>query len=44
VGRPSLAVRAVTEFLTGPAGQEMVRKSGDLGADAVPKPSPDSPY
>jgi len=40
VGRPSLAVRAATEYLTGPAGQALARKTGILGLDAVPKPSP----
>lgn len=44
VGRPSLAVRAVTEFLTSPAGQQLVRKSGAFGLEAVPKPSPTPDY
>ena len=43
VGRPSLAIRTVTEFLTSPAGQALVKKSGALGLDAVPKPTP-NPY
>lgn len=43
VGRPSLANRAVTEFLTGAEGQALVKKFGAFGLDAVPKPSP-NPY
>lgn len=42
VGRPALANRAVTEFLTGPAGQALVKKSGAMGLEAVPKPTPSS--
>jgi phosphate transport system substrate-binding protein len=40
VGRPALAIRTVTEYLTGPAGQALVRSTGALGVDAFPKPSP----
>jgi phosphate transport system substrate-binding protein len=43
VGRPALGIRVVTEFLTGPDGQDLVRKAGDLGLGAVPKPTP-NPY
>jgi phosphate transport system substrate-binding protein len=43
VGQPVLAIRTVTEYLTSPAGQALLRKYGALGADAVPKPSP-NPY
>jgi phosphate transport system substrate-binding protein len=42
IGRPTLDIRKVTEFLTGAAGQAMVRQSGALGLDAVPKPPPSS--
>lgn len=38
LGRPTLSIRAVTEFLTGPAGQALVRKAGAFGLEAVPKP------
>jgi len=44
VGRPVLAIHTVTEFLTSPGGQALVRKSGAFGLDAVPKPPPDSGY
>jgi hypothetical protein len=27
----------VTEFMTGPAGQALVKKAGNLGLEAVPK-------
>jgi len=43
IGRPTLNIKKVTEFLTGPAGQAMVRETGALGLDAVPKPPP-APY
>jgi phosphate transport system substrate-binding protein len=43
VGRPALATRAVTDYLTGPDGQALVRKTGNMGLDAVPKPPP-APY
>ena len=43
VGRPILATRAVTEFLTGPAGQALVKRSGALGLEAVPK-APADPF
>jgi phosphate transport system substrate-binding protein len=42
-GDPRLNVRAVTEFLTGPEGQALMRKSGMMGLDAVPKATPE-PY
>ena len=38
-GEPRLNVRTVTEFLTGPEGQALIRKSGFLGLEAVAKPS-----
>ena len=44
VGRPSLATRAVTDYLTGPAGQALVRKTGALGLDAIPKSPSHSGY
>jgi len=43
VGRPALLTRTVTEFLTGPEGQALLKKSGALGVEAVPKPKP-NPY
>jgi len=43
LGRPALGTRVVTDFLTGPEGQEIVRKAGDLGLGAVPKATP-NPY
>ncbi len=39
VGRPTLAIRTVTEYLTGPSGQALVKTFGALGVQAVPKPS-----
>jgi len=41
--RPSLAIRTVTEFFISPSGQELVKKSGAMGMDAAPKPTP-NPY
>jgi phosphate transport system substrate-binding protein len=38
VGRPTLSIRVVTDFLTGPAGQALLKNSGSLGLDATPKP------
>jgi phosphate transport system substrate-binding protein len=38
IGRPTLAIRAVTEFLTGPAGQALLKSTGAMGLEAVPKP------
>ena len=43
VGKPALSIRTITEFLTGPAGQALVKKTGSLGLDAVPKPTPTPP-
>jgi phosphate transport system substrate-binding protein len=43
IGRPTLGIRAVTDFLTSPAGQALVKKTGALGLDAVPPP-PKSDY
>jgi phosphate transport system substrate-binding protein len=43
VGKPALVTRTVTEYLTGPEGQALVKKCGGLGTEAVPKPTPD-PY
>jgi phosphate transport system substrate-binding protein len=40
VGRPTLGIRKVTEFLTSAAGQAMVKQTGALGLDSVPKPPP----
>jgi len=37
IDRPALAIRAVTEFLTGKEGQALLNKCGDMGLDAVPK-------
>jgi phosphate transport system substrate-binding protein len=42
VGRPTLEIRVVTDFLTGPQGQKLIVGSGSLGLDAVPKPAADS--
>lgn len=39
-GRPVLNVRAVTEFLTSDAGQALIRSTGAMGLEAVPKPPP----
>jgi len=44
IGRPTLSIRTVTEFLTGSEGQALLKKSGGLGLDAVPKPPSDSEY
>lgn len=41
VGRPTLAIRAVTEFLTGPKGQALIKASGAMGVEAVPTPTPE---
>jgi phosphate transport system substrate-binding protein len=41
VGRPTLKIRAVTEFLTGIAGQALVKSTGALGLEAIPKPPPE---
>jgi len=38
IGRPTLAIRAATEYLTSPAGQAVVRQSGAFGLEACPKP------
>jgi phosphate transport system substrate-binding protein len=38
VGKPTLSIRVVTEFLTGPEGQALVKKGGDMGLEAAPKP------
>ncbi|MGA3171109.1 MAG: substrate-binding domain-containing protein [Chthoniobacteraceae bacterium] len=35
--QPDLDLRVVTEYLTGPRGQALLKKGGDLGVDAVPK-------
>jgi len=43
VGRPTLKIRVVTDFLVGPGGQELVKKAGSFGAEAAPKPTP-NPY
>jgi phosphate transport system substrate-binding protein len=39
VGRPSLAIRTVTEFLTSDEGQAMIKTTGAFGLDAFPKAS-----
>jgi phosphate transport system substrate-binding protein len=44
VGRPTLNIRVVTEFLTGSQGQALVQSGGAFGLDAVPKPPADSQY
>jgi phosphate transport system substrate-binding protein len=44
VGRPTLSIRAVTEYLTSPPGQALLRNIGALGLNAVPKPPSDSDY
>jgi phosphate transport system substrate-binding protein len=41
-GRPTLNIRVVTEFLTGDEGQRLVKGSGALGLDAVPKLPPET--
>ena len=41
IGRPTLRIRAVTEFFTGPAGQTLLKTNGALGLDAVPTPTPE---
>ena len=43
VGRPAQLARIVTNFLISPDGQALLRKSGDMGLDAVP-PAPASVY
>lgn len=37
LGLPALGTRAVTEYLKSAEGQEMVKKTGALGLDSVPK-------
>jgi phosphate transport system substrate-binding protein len=44
VDSPVAGARTLIEYLLSPAGQELVLKSGDLGLDAVPKPSPSPTY
>jgi len=39
VGRPTNAIRVVTEFLTSADGQALLKKTGALGLEAVPKPA-----
>ena len=41
VGRPTLSNRVVTEYLTGPDGQVLIRSTGAYGLEAVPKPPPE---
>jgi len=43
VGLPTLDVRTVTEYMTGPDGQGILKKTGALGADAAATPTP-NPY
>jgi phosphate transport system substrate-binding protein len=43
IGSPTLGVHAVTDFLTSPAGQAIVKKTGALGLEAV-KPTPTPSY
>jgi phosphate transport system substrate-binding protein len=43
IGRPTLSIRKVTEFLTGAPGQALVRQMGAMGLEAVPK-APASEY
>jgi phosphate transport system substrate-binding protein len=41
VGRvPSLETRAVLEYMTSPAGQDLLRQTGDFGLEAAPKGPP----
>jgi phosphate transport system substrate-binding protein len=40
IGKPTLAIRAVTEFMTGREGQALLKTNGELGLEAVPKPKP----
>jgi phosphate transport system substrate-binding protein len=42
-GRPTLNIRVVTEFLTGEAGQKLIKSSGAMGLEAVP-PAPTPEY
>jgi phosphate transport system substrate-binding protein len=39
-GRPTLEIRVVTEFLASDAGQALIKGSGAMGLEAVPKPAP----
>ena len=43
VGKPALANLAVTNYITSPAGQAILKRYGALGVDAVPTPTP-NPY
>jgi phosphate transport system substrate-binding protein len=43
IGRPTLNIRKVTEYLTGTSGQALLKDMGAMGLDAVPKP-PESEY
>jgi phosphate transport system substrate-binding protein len=40
IGRPTLSIRAVTDFLTGPSGQALLKSAGNMGVDTVPTPAP----
>jgi phosphate transport system substrate-binding protein len=40
IGRPTLNIRKLTEYLTGKDGQALLKQTGALGLDAVPKPPP----
>ncbi len=42
--QPNLNNRVVTDFLTGPKGQAILRKNGDYGREAVPTPTPSGDY
>jgi phosphate transport system substrate-binding protein len=42
VGKPVLNLRAITDFMTGPQGQALVKQGGAFGLDAVPPPPADS--
>jgi phosphate transport system substrate-binding protein len=39
IGRPTLANRIVTEFLTSPEGQALIKNTGAYGVDAIPTSS-----
>lgn len=44
VGRPTNANRVVTEFMTSPEGQKLIRNYGNFGLDAVPKAPPEEGF
>jgi len=40
IGRPTLNIKVVTEFLTGDDGQKLIKRTGAMGLEALPPPPP----